>query len=424
MMKPRNTILWRVQSPNIERCVQNISVDVVVIGGGMAGLSAAHGFALRGKKVAVLEKGLCGSGATGKSAGFITPNAELSFTQFHNRYGNQAATDIWSLINQGGRTIQNNIKTHNFDCNYLEQDGMMAATKKRSMDEIVTEYQHVVKAGYPVHLYDQKSIQSVLHSTKYFGGVSYPDSFGINGDQYCHEMKRLLQSMGVHVFEESPAVGIDGHAVSTPYATVTAETIVVCVDRFLEDLSSIGSQVHHVQSFIVASKPLTDAQHATIFTGRNVMVSDTDLIYNYFRMTADRRLILGGSDFYSLFEAQRYGYSRITKKLSCYFQTMFPLSNLEFEYQWSGLIGLSKDTAPILGAHKKYPHVYVVSAVAGLPVAAALGSYAVQHYLDGRRDMDQLFAYDRPFLIDGMLQKLMGKKLSFAINNAWMSSGF
>jgi glycine/D-amino acid oxidase-like deaminating enzyme len=88
------------------------------------------------------------------------------------------------------------------------------------------------------------------------------------------------------------------------------------------------------------------------------------------------------------------------------------------------LIGLSKDTAPIIGADALYPHIYYVSCVAGLAIASAMGRYSAQHYLEGRRDMDRYFSYKRSFLIDGIAQKVLGKPLSFALNNAIKTSSF
>lgn len=423
-MKPKDTVLWAEPEVDIERLEHDIHVDVAVVGGGMAGLSAAQAFAQRGKKVAVLEKTVCGGGASGKSAGFITPNAELSFTQFTQRYGFNAAIDIWQLITQGVESIHSNIKTYHLACDYIDEDGLFAATRQKHFHEMVQEYELLVKAGYQTVLYDAQTIQKVLNSKFYFGGMLYENSFGINGYRYCQEMKKQLKSLGVLIFEDSEVVAIDDHTLRTAFAQVTADNIIVCVDRFLPDLSPVGDQVYHVQSFVLASHPLTEQQKAAIFPEKSVMVSDTHLVYNYFRMTSDNRLILGGSDLLSLFASEKHDYGRITSKLSSYFTTMFPGVDITFEYQWPGLIGLSKDTAPIIGPDAAYPHIYYISCVAGLAIAAAMGRYSAQHFLDGRRDMDQYFSYQRSFPIDGLAQKILGKPLSFALSNAIKTSSF
>lgn len=423
---PNDQNYWLVQSDNIRPCVQDLSVDVVVVGGGMAGLSAAQSFAARGKKVALLEKSYCGAGATGKSAGFITPNAELSFTDFIKRYDHAAAVDVWNMIGGGVQAIQKNIKTYGFECDYVVQDGLLVATSKKDMPMIRLEHENLSKAGYQAELFEEKEIRSVVNSNRYFGGVSYEGSFGINGYDYCQDLKRHLVAQGAFIFEGTPVTSIDDHVVVTPHAKVTAEHIVVCVDRFLSDLSNVGDQIYHVQSFIIASEPLSEHQIALMYPEKHMMAWDTHLIYNYFRLTSDRRLILGGGDLFSTYwDNELHSYARITRKLSNYFYDAFPaLAGVRFTYQWSGLIGISKDIAPIAGSDEKHSHIYYVSGATGLPIAAALGHYSMEHLLDGRRDMDRYFSPQRSFMINGLAQKLLTKKLTFAISNAWVSSSF
>jgi ribulose 1,5-bisphosphate synthetase/thiazole synthase len=79
---PQDQVFWYLKRGAAKPCRENIQADVAIIGGGMAGLSAAQAFNKKGKKVVVLEQYYCGSGATGKSSGFVTPNAELSLTDF------------------------------------------------------------------------------------------------------------------------------------------------------------------------------------------------------------------------------------------------------------------------------------------------------------------------------------------------------
>lgn len=423
---PKDQIYWLVQSQKLIQCVTDLQIDVAIVGGGMAGLSAAQAFADRGKKVALFEKTHCGAGATGKSAGFITPNAELSFTDFIKRHDYASAVSIWDMIGHGLQRIENNIKTHSFDCGYVAQDGLLIATSKRDMPTIRVEYENLAKAGYRADLFEEKEIRSIVNSNRYFGGVSYKGSFGVNGYEYCQALKKHLVAQGVLIFEQTEVTGIDDHVLTTPYAKITAEQIVVCVDHFLPELSVVGDQVYHVQSFVVASEPLTDSQIALIYPDKKLMAWDTHLIYNYFRLTTDRRLVLGGGDLFSTYwDTELHNYRRITRKLTNYFYDAFPqLADLQFEYQWSGLIGISKDIAPIAGPDVKYPHIYYASGATGLPIAAALGYYSMEHLLDGRRDMDCYFSPERHFMINGLAQKLLTKKLTFAMSNAWTSSSF
>ena len=127
---PQDQVLWYLNQEFLPACHENLVADVVIIGGGMAGLSAAQAFSKRGKKVVLLEQYYCGSGATGKSSGFVTPNAELSVTDFSKRYNMEIAHTIWDFITSGVNDIRNNIQDNHFVCDYIPQDTLIAAIQQ------------------------------------------------------------------------------------------------------------------------------------------------------------------------------------------------------------------------------------------------------------------------------------------------------
>lgn len=415
---PQDQNLWTIAPGETTHCLQDMHVDVVIVGGGMAGLSAAQEFCKRGKKVALFEQYLCGSGATGKSSGFVVQNAELSFTDFSKRYNFQTACKIWDFISSGVQDIENNITQNNFDCGYVKQDSLMVASSKSVLKSFAVEYENLNNNGYRSLLYDQQDLGNVLHGKEYFGAVVYKDSFGINGYLYCQEMKKLLRSQGVQIFEQTPVTKIYDHTVTTSGAKITADYIVVCVDRFLPDLNILPKDVFHAQNFVLASQQLTDEQISLMFLKDRFMIWDSELLYNYFRITSDNRLVLGGGDLWTTYDSvPSHKYDRVVKKLIGDFSKHFPEMNVQFEYVWSGLIGLSKDIGPIAGPDEKFKHIYYVAASAGLSIAASLGRQSAQHLLDGVTELDEYFSPYRKFPISGILQSILGNKLTFALCN-------
>lgn len=415
---PQDQVFWYLNRGAVAPLAQDLHVDVAIIGGGMAGLSAAQAFNKKGKKVAVFEQYYCGSGATGKSSGFITPNAELSLTDFSERYSIDAAHKIWQFITSGVDDIRANIKQHNFVCDYTEQNSLVVANSKSDFKTLVEEHKNLEKCGYTTKLYTQETVRRHLNTQRYYGGVEYEDTFGINAYLYCQELKKYLQSVGILIYEETPVAAVHDHTLRTLHATVTADYIIVCADRFTPDLGFLEQEVYHAQTFLLVSQQLTDEQIRTIFPAQHLMVWDTDLIYSYFRLTGDKRLLVGGGSLLTTYASKPvHEYARITKKLINYIKTTFPTLDLQFEQHWPGLIGLSKDIGPLAGRDKNNPHIYCIAAAAGLPIAAALGRYSADHLLDGRTDLDTYFSPYRSFPISGLAQSILGNKISFALSN-------
>jgi gamma-glutamylputrescine oxidase len=416
---PQDQVFWYLKRNAIPACHESITADVAIIGGGMAGLAAAQAFQKRGKKVVLLEQYYCGSGASGKSSGFITPNAELSFTDFSKHYNPEIAKRIWDFITCGVNDIRDNIQQHQFTCDYAPQDTLMLANTMDAFKGLEIEHQNLSQAGYKTQLYDKATLRNHIGSDGYVGAITYEETFGISGYLYCQELKNHLQKLGVMIFEETAVTAIDNHVLTTPHAQITADYIVVCTDRFMPELGLLTQDVYHAQTFLMISESLTDTQIHAIFPEKNLLVWDSEFVYNYFRMTSDKRLLLGGGSVLTTYSSKpEHDSARMFAKLTRYFDAKFPGLNIQFKQLWPGLIGLSKDIAPIAGRDKDRPFLYYVSAAAGLPIAAALGRYSAEHLIDGRTDFDPYFSPYRSFLIGGALQSVLGTKLSFALCNS------
>src|SRR5579872_5973990 len=137
---PQEQNFWYLQRPDVVSLHTDKETEVVVLGGGMAGLTAAHAFVKKGRKVILLEAHYCGAGASGKSSGFIEPNGEISFSEFVQRYGTEGAQAIWGLIQKNGiEYIRNNIKQYQLNCDYTEQDSLEVASTKKDVADIAKE---------------------------------------------------------------------------------------------------------------------------------------------------------------------------------------------------------------------------------------------------------------------------------------------
>ena len=416
---PQDQTFWYLKEHDVEPLRQNLSTDVVVIGGGIAGLSAAQSFSEKGLDVVLLEKNYCGSGASGKSSGFIVPDSELPLSALMDMYGKDDARKLWEFVNFGVSFIQNNILKFDIKCDYQLQDTLVLASSKSSFTKTIKkEYETRSKLGYESKLYSQDQLSSALGSSSYYGGLSYTGTFSINAYMYCQGMKKVLKGKGVRIYEETPALEIADREVKTSLASIRAKHIIVCVDHFMPFLKRLAYEVYHVQTFLMISNPLSNDHIKAIFPAKNYMAWDTDLIYKYFRLTGDNRLLLGGGSLlYTYAKKEKHNSLLLSNKLSNYYKSKFPNLPITFEYIWPGLIGISKDLLPIAGHDINDSSIYYICAATGLPWAAALGNYSAESIINNETKLDNYFSPYRKFVLGHLAQSLLGTRLIFALSN-------
>lgn len=393
--------------------------DVVVVGGGMAGLTCAQALASRGVEVTVLERDFCGAGASGKSSGFITPDSELGLSDLVGRFGDARGTSLWEFAKSGIERIRGAIAAHEIDCDYQVQDSIFVARSARAYRTLVErEHQVQTSLGYQTTLYDRASIQTVVRSPRYYGGIRSSGTFGIDAYRYCRALKNALERQGVRICEGTPAMRFTRAGVETPHGAVSARAIAVFTDSDLPALGLAAPAVYGVRATLSISQPLAEDEIRSVFPGNNLMVWDTDLVYQYFRVTGERRLLIGAGDVGSLYvQSAAASRRRIVRKQLRYLASHFPSLRAVFEHTWSGVIGVSKDFAPVVGRHPADGRVYFAGAAAGLPWAAALGEYIADKITGGRDELDELLSPQRTFVVSPRLQRIVGKPLGFAVSH-------
>ena len=255
---PKDSVYWYVENPRsnqVSILTNDIETDVVIVGGGMAGLTAAQSFKDFGLEVVLIEKEFCGAGASGKSSGFITPNSEYGLEDLVSKFGKINSKKLWDFATSGADLIQDNIKKYNIDCDYEEQDTLMLAnSESKFKSDLLPEYNIRNDLGYDAKVYNKQELSTILGSDKYYGAISYSGSFGINSYKYCQGISKILQELGVKVFEKSEVIKIEPWGVETAHGhKIKAQYIIVCVDRFLPELKKLEQDIYHVQTFLMIS---------------------------------------------------------------------------------------------------------------------------------------------------------------------------
>jgi len=405
---------------------EDIKCDVVIVGGGFAGVCAAAQFLRKGLKVVLLDKNIVGGSSSGRSAGFLTPDSELELHQLVRRYGVKAAREIWEAPCSAIDGLVRNIEKYNIRCGLLKQDSLFLGLGKGGYEAAKSELESREEVGFTDQkLYDVEQLKGILGSVNYTAGIRYGGTYGINPLQCLQGFKDVLIDDGMQVFESTEMERLEDHTVYTHGGSITADHIIIAVDKLEPSISPLSAEVFHAQTFLSVSEPLTDRELKILFpSGEQMQCWDSKLVYTYFRLTKDNRLLLGGGSALTTFLKDAYNNPGVIKRVIADFYSHFPeLKSLSFMQFWPGQIDTTRDLLPTIVRPKDQPHMRFIFGCVGIPWAAFTGTFAARNVLgEAEAEYDKYFNYfsnERNFWLPSSLGKIIGKPLLFSLSNSW-----
>jgi gamma-glutamylputrescine oxidase len=404
----------------------DIKADVCIVGGGFAGVAAAIEFLKTGHKVVLLDKNHVGGSSSGRSAGFLTPDSELELHQLVRRYGVKAAGEIWNAPLRGIERLVESIQKYDVNCGLIKQDSLFLGLGKGGSESVDSERHCREEVGFTDQkTYDENQLNSILGATGYTAGIRYGGTYGVNPLACLQGFKNLLVDHGMQIFESTAMKSLDDHTVFTHAGSVTADKIIIAVDKLDESISPLSDEVFHAQTFLSVTEPLNDRELRILFpSGEQMQCWDSKLVYTYFRLTADNRLLLGGGTPITTYLKDAFNNPRIIRKIIAEFLEHFPeLDKLSFTQFWPGQIDATRDLLPTIAAPPGQPHIRFVFGAVGIPWAVFTGSFAARNFLGvADEDYQKYFNYfsdKRDFFLPSALGKVIGKPLLFSLNNSW-----
>jgi gamma-glutamylputrescine oxidase len=334
--------------------------DICIIGGGFTGLSAAVACAEAGLDVVLLEGAQIGFAASGRNGGQMIPGFNMAASDLIKLVGEDVGRQLYLLAMSARDRVHARIERHEIDCD-LRHGHIHLAAKKSDFayfkDE-VTFSDRLLGAGEAV-LVAPTDIGQYVDVSGYHGGIYVPKGGHLHPLKYARGLKRAAKSAGARIFEGSRAVSIiEGEkvVVRTISGSVTASNVFLACDAETADLvPKAGRYTMPVLNYIIATEPLSD-DRARALIPSNAAVSDSRFVLNYFRLSADNRLLFAGGEKYTPKPPED-----IAAFVRPYMLKLFPqLADVRIDYAWGGTVGITVNRLPHIGrdGNKLFAHGY------------------------------------------------------------------
>lgn len=417
---------WYLSMLNLDNMIwapleEHITADYLIVGGGVAGLHAAQALIEKKCKVVLLEKNICGGGMSGRSGGFLTPDSELWLRQIEKKYGRMLTKKIRRFGENGQQAMVTNIHTHHLVCDLKDEDSLLVGKGLKGKKAVRREYEDRKSFGFDAEYIREKDLKKHNTGCCYTTGVRYTNCFALNPMQYCQELKKALIKQWLRVYEFTHVHQLANKQAITNKWSVSFQQAIICTGKAEADIfPHHAANTYGIQNYITISEPITDEQVASMMPSGACMCRDTQMVFTYYRLTGDKRIVLGWGSAVSSFQPREVLSSHTISQVVHGFKKEFPkLKNVEFPSYRSGRIQATRDLMPIIDHSTQHPNHMRVQGAVGLPRAAACGRFAVEKILnEADPELSRIFQHERSFFVPFTTNQFLLKPLIFAVSNA------
>jgi len=326
----------------------NETVDICVVGAGFTGIATALTLAERGYSVALVEANRIGWGASGRNGGQIIGGISGE-SKLAKIYGDGVADVLWDMHWRGNDIIHERVQKYDIACD-LKPGYIEVALKPRHMDELREQYDEYQTHDFPYEyrMLSREETREVVGTDAYIGGMINMRNGHLHPLNLCIGEARAAASLGVKIFEQSPVIKIqhgDKPRVITGSGQVEANAVVLAGNAYhtLEH-RALSGLTFPAGSYIIATEPLSPEMVQSI-NPLDLAVCDLNNVVDYYRMSADGRMLFGGRCNYSGREPRSIKAAMLPRMLKIYPQ----LKDARIDYEWGGKIGIVVNRIPVLG---------------------------------------------------------------------------
>ena len=362
------------------RMGEDLSFDVAVIGGGFTGLSAALACAERGFSVILIEREHIGFGASGRNGGQLIPGLRWSASELETEFGRERADTLFDLCWRDNR-VKARIARHGIDCN-LKAGHLEAAWTPKDFDAMRREAEYLAaRFDYQSEVVGKGDMTAHVATPLYHGGIHDPQGGHFHPLNYAIGLAQAAEAAGVSILEGQRAHKITenprGPGVITDRAHIGARYVIDATDSWIGHVEpDLGRYTVPIMNYNIATEPL---KNADALLPSDTAVADSRFVLNYFRLSADKRLIFGGGERYSQTPPRD-----IAAFVRPFMMQVFPqIADAKIDYGWGGAVAVTMNRLPHIGrrgnvffAHGFSGHGALVTTLAGELIAEAMAGTA------------------------------------------------
>jgi glycine/D-amino acid oxidase-like deaminating enzyme len=330
-------------------------VDVAIVGGGYTGLSAARTLARGGASVAVLEQREIGGGASSVNGGQVAPGLKLDTQSVFQKYGPELGRELWEASLAAVRLLEQTLAEEGIDCDYTGQGGIALAYRPSHYRRMQEEVEWMAREldFHELELAPPERIQEEIGSNVFPGGLVDKLGGGLHPAKYVYGLACAAARAGVVLCEHTEVQAIRRPANSSGFELTTnkgqvlkTSEVLLATNGYTGPLApEIQRRVFPVGSYMITTEPLLPELQQELSPKNRVMYS-TKWFLNYFRLTPDGRMSMGGRNNLS---------PNLDLEESAHnlYQTMihiFPqLRGFPVTHSWTGRLGITFDLLPHIG---------------------------------------------------------------------------
>jgi gamma-glutamylputrescine oxidase len=349
---------------------EDITTDTCVIGGGFTGLSAALHLAERGRSVVLLEQSRLGWGASGRNGGQAHVGMRREQDWLERTMGEADARRLWQLALDARVHLDTLLDRHRIDCDF--RAGLLHADHKARYTAGTREHVAHLRERYGyehIRFVEREEVRALVATQSYYSGSLDARGGHLHPLKYALGIARAARGAGARLYEDSEVLGVEragsSWLVRTARGRVRAERVILAANGYLRGIArEVEARVMPINNYIAVTEPLGPEGAAALIRD-HLAVADSRFVVNYYRMTADHRLLFGGGENY------RYSFPRDIKAfVRRHALKVFPqLAHTRFDYGWGGTLAITPTRMPFI--REIEPGFFNLSGFSGLGVLLA-----------------------------------------------------